>query len=63
MAGLDLLQASEHHERRGIERPTTEHTMVDHIDCDSLNCLRANLRWATPRMNRHNRYGQGMLWI
>jgi hypothetical protein len=46
------------HQRRGITPPSPKHTMVDHIDCDSLNCRKSNLRWATPSMNRLNRHGQ-----
>lgn len=46
------------HRRREIIPPTRKHTMVDHIDGDSLNCRRENLRWATPRFNRMNRFGQ-----
>lgn len=37
--------------------PTYKHTMVDHLDGDSLNCRRSNLRWATPSENRANYYG------
>lgn len=28
---------------------------VDHIDCDGLNCRRANMRWATHSQNSANR--------
>ena len=51
------------HERRGIKKPSPKHTMVDHIDSDSLHCRGDNLRWATPKMNRHNRHGQRELSI
>lgn len=39
----------------GVPKPSPEHTMVDHIDRDSMNCRRENLRWATPKMNARNR--------
>lgn len=32
--------------------PDYEHTMGDHGNGDSLDCRRANLSWATPKMNR-----------
>jgi hypothetical protein len=35
-------------------RPSKNHTMVDHIDGDTLNCQDHNLRWATPSTNRKN---------
>ena len=34
--------------------PDAHHTIADHIDGDTLNCRRDNLRWATPRMNTMN---------
>ncbi|MFL9499186.1 hypothetical protein ACJMQP_03930 [Rhodopseudomonas palustris] len=42
-------------ERMGERPPTDEHTIGDHIDGDSLNDTRGNLRWATPRENALNR--------
>lgn len=51
------------HERRQIRKPTRKHTMVDHVDSDSLHCRKINLRWATPQMNRWNRAGQKELGI
>jgi hypothetical protein len=44
--------------RTGIARPDWPTVMVDHRDGDSMNCRRGNLRWATPKMNRANLYGQ-----
>lgn len=38
--------------------PSEKHTMSDHLNGDSLDCRRLNLRWATPSMNRKNIYGQ-----
>jgi len=43
---------------KGVEKPSPLHTIADHRDGNSLNCLRRNLRWATPSMNRRNIYGQ-----
>jgi HNH endonuclease len=43
--------------RTGIPPPCPEHLLVDHIDVDSLNCTRQNLRWATYSINNRNRRG------
>lgn len=40
-------------ERADPNRPIA-HSMVDHEDGDSLNCLRDNLSYATPSMNRRS---------
>lgn len=40
--------------KTGIVQPCHAHSLVDHLDGDTLNCRRANLRWATPSMNRLN---------
>jgi hypothetical protein len=37
--------------------PSPLHTMSDHLNGDSLDCRRKNLRWATPSMNAKNKYG------
>lgn len=41
--------------RTGRVPPTPKHVLVDHVDIDSLNCQRHNVRWATLSMNRRNR--------
>lgn len=43
--------------RTTILPPAPGFKIVDHRDGDELNCRRANLRWATPRMNRMNLFG------
>lgn len=43
--------------RTGILPLTELHRLVDHKDGNEFNCCRINLRWATPRMNRLNRFG------
>jgi hypothetical protein len=42
-------------QRTGIAPPCSEHKLVDHINVDSLDCRRNNLRWATYSVNRKNR--------
>ncbi len=44
--------------RSGIQPPSPFHTLVDHRNGDSMLCRKFNLRWATPRMNAKNLYGQ-----
>lgn len=43
--------------RKNVLQPTPLHTIADHRDGNGLNCVRDNLRWATPKMNRRNLFG------
>lgn len=40
--------------RMGAEKPTPEHNEGDHIDRQTWNCRRSNLRWATRREQVQN---------
>ena len=41
-------------DRAGKKQPTEKHTIGDHLDGESSNCTRDNLRWATHSMNTRN---------
>lgn len=41
--------------RAAKPKPSRLHKLADHRDRDTLNCRRANLRWATHAMNVKNR--------
>ena len=41
--------------KRVRPRPSSISYMVDHIDRDSRNNVRENLRWASPKLNAQNR--------
>lgn len=44
--------------RKGDVPPCLRHNLIDHLDGDSMNCRRSNLRWATGSMNRVNIFGK-----
>lgn len=43
--------------RTGIVQPSPDHKIVDHRNGNSLDCRRANLRWATISENNTNTAG------
>lgn len=56
--GVTLYMHVEILKRTGLVPPSRQHVLVDHIDGDTFNCRRSNLRWATYSMNSHNLYGR-----
>lgn len=44
-------------ERTGVVPPSALHWIGDHMDGNTLNCQRNNLRWATVQMNAKNIHG------
>lgn len=40
--------------RTGLIPPSPEHTLVEHLDGDGMNCQRENLCWITPSGNAHS---------
>lgn len=43
--------------------PSPAHTIGDHLDGESLNNTRSNLRWATSQMNGRNPFGFASLQL